>query len=33
MTNQVLVDMVLAVAKGKIDKPAIAEFFRQHSRP
>lgn len=32
MTNQVLVDMVLAVAKGKMDKPAIAEFFRKHSR-
>jgi death-on-curing protein len=32
MTNQVLVDMVLAVAIGKIDKPTIAEFFRKHSR-
>ena len=32
MTNQVLVDMVLAVAKGKMDKPAIAYFFRKHSR-
>ena len=32
MTNQVLVDMVLAVAKGKMDKPAIADFFRKHSR-
>jgi death-on-curing protein len=32
ITNQVLVDMVLAVAKGKVDKPAIAEFFRKHSR-
>jgi death-on-curing protein len=32
MTNQALVDMVLAVAKGKMDKPAIAEFFRKHSR-
>lgn len=31
MTNQVLVDMVLAVAKGKMDKPAIAEFLRKHS--
>jgi death-on-curing protein len=31
MTNQALVDMVLAVAKGKMDKPAIAEFFRKHS--
>jgi len=32
MANQALVDMVLAVAKGKMDKPAIAEFFRKHSR-
>ncbi len=32
MANQVLVDMVLAVAKGKMDKPAIADFFRKHSR-
>jgi len=32
MTNQALVNMVLAVAKGKMDKPAIAEFFRKHSR-
>jgi death-on-curing protein len=32
MANQVLVDMVLAVAKGKMNKPAIAEFFRKHSR-
>lgn len=32
MTNQVLVDMVLAVAKGKMDKAAIADFFRMHSR-
>ena len=32
MTNQALVDMVLAVAKGERDKPAIAEFFRKHSR-
>jgi death-on-curing protein len=32
MTNQTLVDMVLAVAKGKMDKPAIAEFLRKHSR-
>ncbi|MGQ0555326.1 MAG: type II toxin-antitoxin system death-on-curing family toxin [Nitrospiraceae bacterium] len=32
MTNQVLVDMVLAVATGKMDKPAIADFFRKHSR-
>jgi death on curing protein len=32
MTNQALVDMVLAVAKGKMDKPAIADFFRNHSR-
>lgn len=31
MTNQVLVDLVLTVAKGKMDKAAIAEFFRQHS--
>lgn len=31
MTNQVLVDMVLAVAKGKMDKLAIAEFLRKHS--
>jgi len=31
MTNQALVDMVLAVARGKMDKPAIAEFFRKHS--
>lgn len=31
MTNQALVDMVLAVAKGKMEKPAIAEFFRKHS--
>lgn len=30
MTNQALVDMVLAVAKGKMDKSAIAEFFRKH---
>lgn len=32
MANQALVDMVLAVAIGKMDKPAIAEFFRKHSR-
>ncbi len=32
MTNQALVDMMLAVAKGKMDKPVIAEFFREHSR-
>lgn len=32
MTNQALVDMVLTVAKGEMDKPAIAEFFRKHSR-
>lgn len=32
MANQALVDTVLAVAKGKMDKPAIAEFFRKHSR-
>jgi len=32
MANQALVDMVLAVAKGKMNKPAIAEFFRKHSR-
>lgn len=32
MTNQALVDMVLAVAKGKMDKPAIAEFFRKYTR-
>ena len=32
MTNQALVGMVLAVAKGKMDKPAIADFFRNHSR-
>lgn len=31
IANQVLVDVVLAVAKGKVDKPAIAEFFRKHS--
>ncbi|MGZ8379968.1 MAG: type II toxin-antitoxin system death-on-curing family toxin [Nitrospira sp.] len=31
MTNQALVDMVLAVAKGKMDKPVIALFFREHS--
>lgn len=31
MTNQALVDMVLAVAKGKMDKPVIAELFREHS--
>jgi death on curing protein len=32
MTNQVLVDMVLGVAQGKMDKSAIADFFRKHSR-
>jgi len=32
MANQALVDMVLTVAKGKMDKPAIAKFFRKHSR-
>lgn len=32
MTNQALVDMVLTVAKGERDKPAIAEFFRKRSR-
>jgi death on curing protein len=32
MTNQALVDMVLAVANGKMDKPAIAEFFRKYTR-
>lgn len=31
IANQVLVDVVLAVAKGKVDKQAIAEFFRKHS--
>jgi death-on-curing protein len=30
--NQLLVQMVLSVAQGKMDKPAIAEFFRKHSR-
>jgi death on curing protein len=32
IANQALVEFVLAVAKGKIDKPAVAEFFRKHSR-
>jgi death-on-curing protein len=32
MTNQALVDMVLTVAKGEMDKPAIAEFFRKCCR-
>lgn len=32
ITNQALVDMVLAVAKREMDKPAITEFFRKHSR-
>ncbi len=32
ITNQALVDTVLTVAKGKMDKPAIADFFRKHSR-
>ena len=32
MTNQALVDMVLAVAQGEMDKQAIAEFFRTHAR-
>lgn len=25
--------LVRGVARGKVDKPAIAEFFRQHSNP
>ncbi len=32
MANQALVNTVLAVAKGKMDKPAIADFFRKYSR-
>lgn len=32
MTNHALVDMVLAVAQGRMDKPAVAEFFRKHFR-
>jgi death-on-curing protein len=27
------VQLVLAVARGELDKPAIAAFFRKHSRP
>jgi death-on-curing protein len=30
--NQALVEMVLEVAKGKMDKPAIAEFLRKYAR-
>lgn len=31
--NQILVDMVLAVAQGKMEKPAIEEFFLKYTRP
>lgn len=30
--NKELVEMVLSVAKGKLDKPAIAEFLRTHAK-
>ena len=30
--NQALAQMVLSVAQGKMEKAAIAEFFREHSR-
>jgi len=31
-TNPALVETVLAVAKGKIGKAEVAEFFRKHAR-
>ena len=30
--NETLAQMVLSVAQGKMDKIAIAEFFRKHTR-
>ena len=30
--NEALAQMVLSVAQGKMEKTAIAEFFRQHTR-
>ena len=30
--NQALVATVLAVAQGKIDKSALADFFREHAK-
>jgi len=32
MTNQALVEAVLAVAKGKMDKLGITNFLRKHSQ-
>jgi death-on-curing protein len=26
-------EMVLSVARGEMDKPAVVEFFRQHVKP
>ncbi|MDQ6734594.1 MAG: type II toxin-antitoxin system death-on-curing family toxin [Nitrospirota bacterium] len=31
--NQALVDMVLSIAQGKMEKTAITEFLRKHVRP
>ena len=31
-TNEALLDTVLAVAEGTLQKSGIAEFFRKHSR-
>jgi death-on-curing protein len=32
ISNQALVEMVLSVAQGKIEKTAIADFFRQNAK-
>lgn len=32
VTNEALAETVLAVAQGKLGKPATAEFLRKHSR-
>jgi death on curing protein len=31
VTNEALVDTVLSVAEGRLQKSAVAEFFRRHS--
>ena len=32
ISNQTLVEMVLSVAQGRMEKTAIADFFRQHAK-
>ena len=33
ISNQALVQMVLSVAQGKMEKAAIVEFFRENAKP